>query len=403
MSSYFVGKNKMKNRLHIIFLILLGSSCNSPLDTQESGEEPPFVPYVRGSLYAAAVVYPDGYDWRRDSIGAVPEIRFFKDSTLLFASRCSPAGNGLEKDADMHRIRGNHLYSDYCSDDGFTHIAMDSVELFRYEGREMVIDVLEDKGDVYTLGLARTGQGWSFRENGELVCGRDSGEAVGRLHRDGHSICFAYSFPDTSAPGSGRKRYFLVSDRSETRIELPEGISDIRDVRSWGGTVNVLACNGGRVVWICGGESHRLDLDGGLGAGECRFIVAGDSLVAAVTLCTGMSKRTGFWTADGWKRLLATENSSSLEICSLCNDAPALCFAESLNGGCSLKKIHYNMKEHRMGGNFLIFSPHALCCDKESFAAGLNDGNDNLRPFIIRGRDTVRYDFNGYFIHLALP
>ena len=80
---------------------------------------------------------------------------------------------------------------------------------------------------------------------------------------------------------------------------------------------------------------------------------------------------------------------------------PALCFATA--SGSTMDYAYYDGRKSLFGRRYELLSSGALCCDREGFAIGLNDTNDNMRPLIIRGKDTLRYDFNGYFIHLALP
>lgn len=393
----------MKKRLPISVFILLAGGCNYSLPVEKTVDSPPAVPYVRGSLYAAAVIYPDGYDFRRDSLDAAAEICFFRDSSALFSIPSLPGKGGFSIDADMHRIRTNHLYSDFYGSDACTHIAKDGSELFSYKGRERILDLQESEGDIFTLASSGDTGGWTFRCNGDILCGRDSGEPVGGLYFDKRELCFSYYITGTPSHGAGEKRHYFVSNGIDSLLNIPATAGTVRDIRRFDGELNILCSKDGSAVWLDSGQELLLDTDGSSGVEDCRFIVADNKLIAAVTYILGPSKRSVFWEQGSWKRLAATELLSSSRICSVCSETPALCFAESLGGGAVLHSVHYSSSEWRSKGDLLMISPFALCCDKESFAIGTNDTKDSLRPLVIRGRDTTRYDFNGYFIHLALP
>ena len=98
--------------------------------------------------YAVGVDYPDMYDWREDE-----ECESVKCSLVVFANGIPmmkvPVGKEYEvsSDPDTHRMIGRDLYTDYSTEDE-TVIKRNGVQLFRYAGRERIIDMKERNGDI---------------------------------------------------------------------------------------------------------------------------------------------------------------------------------------------------------------------------------------------------------------
>lgn len=185
-------------------------------------------------VFVAAVEFPEGYDWRRDtSYGGVPgRIVVFRDGVRDLTVEAG-AGHGASLDPDRHHLAGGHLYTECLSRDG-TSIGRDGVELFRYAERELLCGLLVEGDDVYTLGQ-RTGGGFALRRNGEVMYERERGTVAahmsdnaayptGALYRDSGHMYFCYCLA-----GDGGNSWYVVEDGKESRVDAPsEGWLDIR-------------------------------------------------------------------------------------------------------------------------------------------------------------------------------
>lgn len=153
------------------------------------------------SVYVTGVEYAEGYDWIKDpDYGTVRCVIFLeRDGTRILEV---PAGYAYETspDPDMHRCAGGHLYTDYSTSHD-TVVKKDGEELFRFEGREMLVSFVADGDNVYTAGMDRGGApGFTFRRNGvELF--RSSGSLLTGICMQGGKPCFAYS-EETAGQGS---------------------------------------------------------------------------------------------------------------------------------------------------------------------------------------------------------
>lgn len=188
-------------------------------------------------VYVAAVDYPEGYDWRRDtSNGAVTgRLVLYRDGVQVLSV---PAGAGcrVSLDHDLHHLAGRHLYTEYCTADG-TAIGRDGEELFSYPGREFLCGLLVEGSDVLTLGQSRSGSGFSLRLNGEELMSRQDGTVAshisdnarypsGALYRDRGHLYFSYYKDD---PQGGGRSWYIVEDGVETKVDPGrEGMLDIR-------------------------------------------------------------------------------------------------------------------------------------------------------------------------------
>lgn len=190
------------------------------------------------SIFVAAVEFPEGYDWRRDSsYGAVSgSLALYRNGERTLSI---PAGPGCKAslDPDLHHLVDGHLYTESCTA-GETVISKDGEELFSYPGREFLCGLLVEGADVFTLGQSRSGNGFSLRRNGEEIISRSEGAVAshmsdnpeypgGALYRDCGHLYFSYWKP--LAKGSALRVWYIVADGEETSVDAdPEGIYDIR-------------------------------------------------------------------------------------------------------------------------------------------------------------------------------
>ena len=175
-------------------------------------------------LYFSAVRFPGDYDWQRDSAygSAAFELMLFRDGRPVLTLASGP-GVPFVPDPDRHHILSGHLYTERMLD-GETLIGRDGLELFRFAGREFLLGLLEDGGDLHTLSRPANGQGFRYRKNGEILLDRTDGTpygslsdpsygASGALYRDEGQICFCFR-----EGRAGNHSHFMVRDGSEMHI-----------------------------------------------------------------------------------------------------------------------------------------------------------------------------------------
>lgn len=228
---------------------------------------------MRSVCYVTAMDYQKGYDWRSDKS---PES--VKCSLVVFADGVPimkvPVGEVYEvsSDPDMHRIVDGHLYTDYSTDDQ-TIIKKDGRPLFRYDGRESLCGLGVIGEDVYTLGQSRSGEGFSFRRNGELILQRGSGSIVGALQHENDNLSFA--FYDTVRNAEGESgRYYMSVNGKVSQVAVRDDIKTVWDIVACNGRAVYLASLVGLAspVIVDGDSIMSLNLPSGSSLISCRLI-----------------------------------------------------------------------------------------------------------------------------------
>ena len=234
------------NRLHLILplAILLGGCISkdyalSPHDFRgsghaeiphggQNGENPApsddskeFVA-KDSAVYVCAVEVPDSYDWRRDTACGCVEARLvlFENYNEVLSLDCGP-GTMISLDPDTHHIIDGHLYTEYSTKDR-TILKRDGQEVLSFNGREYMKGILCCGDSLYTLGQNRSGDGFTFRLNGEpllvkkegMVCGgfnEKNYEGRGALFKTNSRIYFRYTL--------GGKTYAVI-DGTEGKNDI---------------------------------------------------------------------------------------------------------------------------------------------------------------------------------------
>lgn len=231
-------------------------------------------------LYVTGVEYPEGYDWKADSdYGYVACTVFLMKDGERIVELDVDDRDMVASDADMHRCFGGHLYTDY-STESETVIKKDGDEMFRYPDRELIcgFQVIDD--DVYTLGMPRTGDGWTYRRNGKLMMVKTAGYLMTGLEVDNGELWFAYVDPVATSDGV-RNRYYIVRDGNASPVGTGEDVECVDDILLHGGTVYYTA----RLAGIPGHVMYRGDSVYSVDAGsaretsDCRIHYDGGSVI----------------------------------------------------------------------------------------------------------------------------
>ena len=234
----------------------------------------------RAVCYVTAMDFRKGYDWRTDD-----EKGSVKCSLVVFADRIPvmkiPVGDDyqMSSDPDMHRMTGGNVYSDYSTETE-TIVKKNGNEIFRYAGRETICGMIVDSSGVYTLGEPRSGEGFSYRRNGEIIVERSSGRTFGRLLADGKDICFSFSEPVVSSRDTV-ERYYLVRNGVVSQEALREDVRKVRDMVSYKGRVCYVADMVGvrTPVLVSDGKLEMLDIPADMSMKTCRIAISSAGLM----------------------------------------------------------------------------------------------------------------------------
>ncbi len=292
------------------------------------GSDAPADDSEKPAAFITAVDYPDGYDWRADR-----EKGTVKCSLVVYADGVPmmkvPVGDTYEvsSDPDMHRMVNGHLYTDY-STDSETVIKRDGKEIIRYPGREMICDIVEYEGVVHLLGHDRSGEGFTYRKDGEIILERTGGRSFGRfLQAPDSCICFAFS--ESVAADKAIERYYVFADGEVTQTAVREDVKKVWDITSYNGGICYLASVVGisSPVLFCSGEMKALKMPSLSDMLTSRIMPVGDRVFVE-----GLCRREGkfltscLWNDAGQVYMFA----DGMMVSSLCVSGDGICCV--LNG-----------------------------------------------------------------------
>ena len=273
--------------LGIVICFAAGSCGISELDVQKKddangvwvGPSMDVSPSVRSVTYFSVFDYPDGYDWRSD-----PERGEIKCSLVVYKDEFPvlkvPVGNdyNVSPDPDMHRIIQGHLYTDF-STSSQTIIKRDGKPLFSYPESEMICDLAVNGENVHTIGHSRSGQGFSYRINGEVVIERETGYTFERLTIEDSTISFAFAEPISSAEGT-IERYYIMCNGKVSQVALRDDIKKVWDVAHYKGQVYYLATLTGVAAPVIVSEQGKsaLTMPSSMSLVSCRMNLTSDGI-----------------------------------------------------------------------------------------------------------------------------
>lgn len=257
--------------------------------------------------------YLSGYDWNGDV-----EAGEARCSLVVFADGIPKikvaAGDGYEvsRDHDMHRVVNGNLYT-FHSKGGKTVIKRNGSPLFRYDGDEVLMEMVVLDEDVYTITHKRSGSGHSFRKNGTVLLERFSGETFGKFWMDGDSLCFAFVQPVAEADVIEYDHY-IVYDSKPVIIPEPEGAERIWDMMSCKGSPCVLASmrGTGETYLVRADSRKQIEIPDSAGMLACSLFQA-DSLIGTECMYSypdGICG-SGIWVEGG--EYMRFESGSSIQ------------------------------------------------------------------------------------------
>ncbi|MGN0189917.1 MAG: hypothetical protein ACI395_10415 [Candidatus Cryptobacteroides sp.] len=349
------------------------------------------------SLYVTGVEYPPGFPWRYH-IGTPPKgtvLFLMKDGRRIVELEVDEAGE-IGAEADMHRCIDGHLYTDYSSATE-TVLKKDGEELFRFQGREMIASMLVTNGDVHILSVPRSGSGWVYRKNGEVLLYKSVGALMPYgLHLDGDSVCFAYEDRVPSSSGDVLK-YFYVTDGVAKSVDVPDDVVTVEDVLVTGGEVLHIAFrkNIRPAVLAKGLDGRAYDLSLNETMSGCRFFEDKGEIFTFAYARVGESETAGFWKMT--ERVASYH--PSLEAVAWDSDGTDV-YAVCAERGAGEASFYKNSGSLNFGTGCCSFYPGTVAvCDGRYCVATARI--KDLKPALWMDGGLTEYDFNGVFTSVS--
>ena len=239
-------------------------------------------------LYLTAILFADGYDWRRDTL---PEERDARIAVLRDGKEILrvPALGSI--DPDRHRFREGHLYQDFVEGDEVV-VLRDGAPRLRYRGPEILRGFLVHRDTVYSLGQDPGGTGIRLRINGETAFEDPSGQVFGpgfcperpdgALTLDQDHVCFSYAVPFKDGSRTLRE-YRTVRDGICVQTVPAGTVWEMSDIRMAKGRIWRLerrTSDSRALTLSCDRDLLLLPLGPEETAGAGRLVVDGERILA---------------------------------------------------------------------------------------------------------------------------
>ena len=409
-SMFLCLKKKMRRNVVMAMALMASVSCGlQEIGGDESGKDDvwlgPGVGISQGTAesvrktvwYLTGVDYPEGYDWRADA-----EVGTVKCSLVVYANGVPmmkvPAGDAYETSSapDMHRVIDGDLYTDYSSD-STTVIKKNGKLLFRYPGREMMVGMAVEGDDVYTLGQSRSGRGFSYRKNGELLFEHPSGRLFDHFEKSASGCSFAYS-EEISLSERIVERYYIYSEDSVRQIAVREDVKKVWDVLITDGDVQYLASLVGisNPVSVSGDDSMTaLEVSQGSSVRSCRFVHGMPDVVEGV-----VRQSTGVMTSYIWRSsAVDTMFPLGLMVSSMCSwDDGICCTLTRQKEGAGMISRCGELFQVPVGYSVMGASPIAVV--DGILHVGLTSSIEG-RPAVWKDGEVHPLDFNGFISNIT--
>jgi hypothetical protein len=347
--------------------------------------------------YITALDYQKGYDWKSDSSreSVKCSLVVYADGKLIMKV---PVGDVYEvsADPDMHRIIDGQLYTDY-STDLETVIKKNGATLFRYQGREAICGIAVRSDDVYTLGQNRSGDGFAYRKNGEVLFSRPSGVVMGRLRTADDSLCFAYFDRIQSADGPV-ERYYSVCEGKVTQIAVRDDIKKVWDVAAYGGDIIYLASLTGvsAPVLVSKNGMIALSMPSSLTLVSCRMNVLLDGIFVEGVLTDGNQVQSVLWNEDSRYTLF----QKGLTFSAMCKGDDVVHCTLNPASGAGVGLIYRGGETLAMPLGYACMSRSAMDFSSGMLSVGLSSMIGG-KPILWVDGQTKELDVNGYISSIS--
>lgn len=362
-----------------------GDTGNDEVDPGET-----VLPEKKKTLYVTGVEYPEGYDW-------LPEMGGGGGGAVLFlmkdGERIVEVDVGAEylvsADADMHRNIGDHIYTDFSTDD-HTVIKMDGAELFRFGGREMVLSMAVSGDDVYTLGAPRSGTGFTYRRNGELLLRKADPVFVSGLYTDGGDVVFSYG---EKVPDSREHRYYYMKNMVSHVLHVGKDVV-VDDIMIVDGIARYIACFPDKSYRVISsdGESAVLEADGGTPLSGLSFVQGGGGIFVKGNTGSG----TVFWRGEEVVAEVTGEGALSWSA-----DMEKLYVLVGNDGPSGALTLMCGSSSSALPSRYGLIYTGCMDADSGRCCVAVSDTRDGNAPALWEDGTITSYPFNGFFTSVS--
>ncbi len=344
------------------------------------------------TICVTGVEYPKDYNWQNDAEYGSIKCSLIVESEGKIITRI-PVGHEYEisSDPDMHRFIANALYTDYSSST-HTIIKRNGEELFRYEGREMLVKMEVFGDEVHTIGKSRSGAGFTYRIDGKTLLEGD-GEIFPYITTDGDTFTFCY----TKSKGDGTTGYYCYNKGQHHEFSPHKAMTKVHDAAYHNGKVVYLGpmVGGLALVIVKGLESELLQFSGFGNISDIRIIdLRNDNVYFSLCWSSRYTKQ---------KIVYIFENALKLRRWAI-DDAITYSFL-SFNRICGLlpasMKVFEGDEDYELPKEYrLLAHPPIFICEDEIYVA--LSSRENKYP-ILWTKDGVReVKINGFLSSVSI-
>lgn len=355
---------------------------------------------VRSVWYMTGFDYPEDYDWRSDPVAG--EV---KCSLVVFANGIPmmkvPVGHEYEvsSDPDMHRMVGSDLYTDY-STDSLTVIRKNGQRMFSYPGREMIVGMYVDGEDVYTLGQSRSGKGFTYRRNGELLMGRSNGTLFDTFFKTDAGCAFVF-YESVMSESETLERYFICIEGVVSQIAVREDITKVWDVLYKDGRLFYIATIVGfkQPVLVSEDSMHSLVLGKQTVMRTCRFVPSASGVAVD---CVAQHITAGTYTGGFWRdgKIESTFPTGFLPIYSCAWEDGICCILEGVTTG--RQKIFRTGEIYEMPEGYAVMGTCPMAVADGILYVGLTP-SEGKEPQVWKDGELQPVKLNGYISSISVP
>ncbi len=362
------------------------------------------------TIYLTTVEFAEGYDWQHDEAGETADFKVcaYKNGIKIISIQ-GGHNNNVASSADMHRLIGGNLYTDYSTSTE-TIISRNGTELFRYNGREMIIGFLVREDGIYTLGQNRSGQGLSYRRNGEVLYTHNEGSVIGRLpdpscesgalSMDGEDIVFFFCVRFSSASGDRYVCYSVRNGKAET-IETDPEINAVFDMRIIEGETYIAAGRNGQLgapILYRKGKTVEFNANHSENIGNCRLLWHEDKICLSADLTFSAWKDVSsiLWDIDK-RTILRTRDGERIITFHVDERGHAFVYVDKRDvilGAVYMGDAHhcaYNPK-----GEYCVMSLGCSVLKGHTFYTGMSSRESGKPPIVTRNDKADTLHINGY-------
>lgn len=348
--------------------------------------------------YMTAFDYPDNYNWRSDI-----ENGDIKCSLIVFANDVPvmkiPVGNEycVSSDPDMHRVIGGHLYTDYSTDHE-TVIKKDGKEIFRYEGRERILDMTVSGQDILSLGCPRRGDGLIFRRNGIAEFQKENAAPLGKIQITKDVISFAYR-EIVQAADKTLERYWIFQDGQSIQVAVREDIRKVWDIILHEEKICYLAEMTGidQPILVRGEKLNALDIPSEADVKTGRMLSAGNSISTELIYTNNqVYYSSGIW-IDSEPYILFNPGVTISGICTWDKGIYCMLNSGNVNGGGTIFRCGESMNAP---DGYTMMGNNPICATDGILRIGLSSLTGG-KPIIWKDGLISEVDINGYICTLT--